>query len=375
MSEGAEGHPYLMRRAQGRDELEAVLRFRYEHFFKCFAAGYPGLDHSRRRVFEPHDQASVHYCAFDAVGELCAVSSATPAGAKETPTEWGSWFRLGSLAHLGLNRVVVSTRMVLHPHHRHSGLFDAFYRFIIERYLDGGFACAVHYCSPGLVCRYEKLGHSLFGDPFVMPPGILRTPMLMDFNDIDGLRRVNSPIAGLCAARVPSFSGSLQTSSIGPVPPHAFRLLSPDERLDWLRRRTAADLPDLGEILPVLEHASLLLLRAGQSHAAPPSGGFLCFVLTGAIREQGTERVAGPGSFVGTSLLRFPKKNAPQFEVLVDSEVLAFDQNLTWSASRTGGDPEVQFPWRMLHLACGGFPSAHQARPGIQEPNPCGMRS
>jgi putative hemolysin len=127
MLSGSEGPDYLLRTAQGSDELEAVFQFRYEHFFHCFPDGYPGLDHTQRRIFETHDLAADHYCAFDSDGKLCAVSTATPADAKDIPTEWRRWFQLAGLSRAQLGKVVVSTRMVIRPGHRHSGLFVAFY--------------------------------------------------------------------------------------------------------------------------------------------------------------------------------------------------------------------------------------------------------
>lgn len=362
---GSGGHHYQLRTAQGSSELEAVFRFRYEHFFHCFPEGYPGLDRTHSRIFEPHDLASTHYCAFDADGKLCAVSTATPAEAQDTPPAWQQWFQLGRLYRAGLKKVVVSTRMVVHPDRR-GGLFDIFYRFIMERYLDAGFECAVHFCSPGLICRYEKLGHRLFGEPFIMPPGLLRTPMLIALDDPGHLRRVDSPIAAMCAERAPRLPRSLQTALPELGTPPSFRLLLPDQMLSYLCDRMGAGLPDPSEILPVLEYASPLLLRAGLSHTGLPSGGFLCYVLSGAIREHGADRLSGPGAFVGAGLLIHPEKPAPPFDVPVDSEVLVFDKNLTRAASRIGGSQEGQSPWRFLYLACCGLPAGPRVQPGIQ---------
>ncbi|MHC1725410.1 MAG: hypothetical protein AB9866_05250 [Syntrophobacteraceae bacterium] len=345
---------YLLRPAQGEGELEAVYRFRYEHFFRCFAGGYPGLDSVRKRVFESHDCGSTHYCAFDPEGNLCAVSTATQAAALDIPAIWQDWFQLSRLLPLGLDRIVVSTRMVIHPDHRNSSLFDLFYRFIIERYLEAGFDFALHYCSPGLICRYEHLGHRLYGGPFVIPTGILRVPMLIALNDPCHLRKVRSPIAGLLAAR---------TTQPWNTPPAAlpeigllsnFHILSPEERLSYVSAGIRADrLPSAEDLMPVLEHASLLRLEEGMGHAAPPSGGLLCLIVKGTIQEQGAGTAAGPGDFAGAGLLIDPATPAPPFTVLTEAEVLFFDQALTRAAMKAGRDKNNLSPWHLLRVASG----------------------
>jgi hypothetical protein len=370
------GTRYLLRTAEGKGELEAVFRFRYEHFFHNFSNGYPGLDRPCERIFEPHDLGSSHYCAFDADGRLCAVSTSTSAVAPDIPPAWQEWFQLSRLAPLGLERVVVSTRMVIHPDHRHNGLFKLFYRFIMGRYLDAGFDYAVHYCTPGLISRYELLGHRVYGEAFTMPPRLLRVPMLIALNDPEHLHRVGSPIAGLCTAHAPRSVASLQAVLPELTMLPNFRLLSPAERLSYVCVRAGTDrLPEPGVILPVLEGASPLCLKAGLSHAAAPGGGFLCLVLSGSLWEQGADRAAGPGSFVGASLLSDPTTPPPPFTVPAKAEILVFDQNLTHAASRIDPDPDYPSPWPSLYLACLRLFTLRQHPSWSKEANSCGMKS
>lgn len=369
------GTPYLLRAAQGSGELEAVFRFRYEHFFHSFPDGYPGMDRARHRIFGPHDLGSTHYCAFDAAGNLCAVSTATPAGAPDVPPSWQQWLQLGRLASLDLEKVVVSTRMVIHPGHRGHGLFERFYCYIMERYLEAGFEYAVHYCSPGFISRYEHLGHRPYGEPFTVPPGLLRVPMLIAFNDPGHLRRVRSPLIELCAARAARFGPSRQGALVELTMIPNFRLLSPGERLAYVLARVGTDrLPEPPVIQPVLEYASPLRLKAGLAHAAPPGGGFPCLILTGSLCEKGADRAADAGSFAGAGLLGDPTRPSPSFNVAVDSEILVFDVNLTHAAARIGSVPDDPRPWRCLRLACDQPLFAHQTLPGIKEGNPCGTR-
>ena len=190
---------YDIRTARTEAEREAVFRFRYENHFRLFRGGYPGLDHAGCRVCEPHDPASVHTCAFDPDGRLVAVSTATPADAPDAPASWREWFALDRLAPLGLSRLVVSTRMVLGPALRGSGLFREFYRAVVGGYIRSGVLASLHYSRPGLVPRYESLGHRRYAQAFPLPGGEPRLPMIIAFNDPGYLARTSFPLAGECA--------------------------------------------------------------------------------------------------------------------------------------------------------------------------------
>lgn len=342
------GQSYLLRTAK-EEELEAVFRFRYEHFFRCFSDGYPGLDRKHERLFEPHDPGSTHYCAFDAEGRLCAVSTATAASTPGIPAAWNDYFKLDRFAPFGLDKVVVSTRLVIHPDHRTGSLFTLFYRFILEGYLRDGFDCAVHFCSAGFISRYEHLGHLFYAEPFtLLPTGLLRVPMLIDLNDSAYLRRVGSPIAEPASARGKTVSLKPAFSELGVR--SAFSLLSPGDRLAYIRTRLGA-LPEPAKIEPLLELASPLYIKAGLSHAAPASENFLCVLLSGAIQaEEGkTERTVLPGDFIGAVSLCDPASLPPAFTARENSEILVFDQRLTKPAFKAAPYPEGSSPWGILH--------------------------
>lgn len=349
---------YRLRTARGNDELEAVFRFRYEHFFHGVTDGYPGLDRVHARLFEPHDLESTHFCAFDSDGQLCAVSTATPAAEPGIPSSWKQWLQLDGSLFPRSDGIVISTRLVIHPHHRHNGLFDLFYRFIMKNYLETGYRYALHYCSPGLLCRYEALGHRPYGEAFVVPPGLVRVSMFMDLADVRYLRHLNPPLADLCTAHAaPADVGPPTTLPLLSGPHPNFQLLTPWERLDFVMTRLGRDLlPESLDISPVLEYASPLHLKAGLSHTASTSGSFLFLVLSGTVKRIGTDRISGPGAFIGTASPPAP------FTVVSDALVLAFDYNLVRAVSGTVTGPDAASPWQSLCAAGDRLSSMHKAR-------------
>lgn len=278
---------YILYRAESPVELEAVFRFRYDHCFRDFPPGYPGLDHARQRLFEPHDLDSEHMCARDAEGRLVAVSTATPADAPGAPAAWAAWFALDRLRPLGLARFVVSTRMVLHREERGGELFTFFYKALKRRYVAAGLLASLHYCRPGLVSRYQHLGHHACAPAFNLPGGQLRQPMLVALND------ALSPdaMSGLCSV-LPELAGRVEFH----------RLPAADRRAYVEERLLAAGVRALPEAaLPALRRACPLPVAEGQTLYAGPAEAQLCCILAGRFREErsGVLLRPGPGAFLG----------------------------------------------------------------------------
>ncbi|MDY0042970.1 MAG: hypothetical protein RBS57_21875, partial [Desulforhabdus sp.] len=88
------------------------------------------------------------------------------------------------------------------------------------------------------------------------------------------------------------------------------------------------------DFMAALKQASILRLKKGLCHTAHRGGGFVCLVLSGAIREHGVGAIAGPGSFVGAGTLIDRFSIPSSFVVLEDAEVLVFDQSYMKRAGR-----------------------------------------
>ncbi|MBI4958263.1 MAG: hypothetical protein HY915_02080 [Desulfovibrio sp.] len=315
---------FCIRQATGQQELDAVFRFRYEHFFNRFPTGYPGVDHEKRRVFEPHDLKAAHLCAFGEHGELLAVSTAVPATLASIPDAWPGWFGFGVLGAKRLEHTVVSTRMVLHPGVRRTDLFARFHRAILASYREAGHRFAVHYSRPDLVSRYESLGHRQYHVAFQLPTGLLRAPMIMD----------------LRAHANPAEDDALPPDFIHP----ALYLMQPGQRLEHLRSRLggawleSAGMRQLKHLDSALCQAALFRVHDARTLWHSPEEAFLGLVLSGSCAQShgpaaSVSRLIGPGEFVGVGLLDGPGSDCAVSSSTGGVEILIFAPALVRAAA------------------------------------------
>lgn len=338
-----------IREAKGAHELEAVLRFRYEHFFNRFPTGYPGVDHEKRQVVELYDFEATHLCAFDGHETLMAVSTALPAGLDCLPDTWARWFGFDALGAERLERTVVSTRMVLHPRARRTDLFTRFHRAILYSYQKAGHLFAVHYSRPDLISRYESLGHRRYHKAFHLPSGQLRAPMIMD----------------LSGREAPAGENALPPDFV-----HlAFGLMRPGERLEYLISRLdgacrAFERAHSEFLDRVLRQASLLGIDDAWSLWQSADEAFLGLILSGSFEEKAgpASRMIGPGNFIGSRLLVGPDMDCtgppgpPGTSVTSGAggaEMLVFAPNLVRAAALqpTTQDTRPAAIWNRLLLA------------------------
>lgn len=351
------------RAAQGPQELQAVFRFRYEHFFNRFAAGYPGVDHSNRLVCEPHDHAATHLCALDESGRLAAVSTAVPAGLGCIPETWPRWFDFDGLGARLLKRTVVSTRMVLHPRLRHTAFFPWFHQSILRHYREAGFALAVHYCRPDMLPRYESLGHRGYHTCFSLPTGQLRAPMLIAFEENAGPGL--EPGLGLGLPE-----GSLRPA-LSRMPPGRGRAQVAARLAASGARAAAQGLPE--NLDQALCFASLLRLAKGQCLSTAPDEAYFGLILSGEFLEDdgGPARRLGPGEFMGSRALHGVATGLPPgftaSSAATDGEMLVFAPSLVRLATAhfrgDGVAAGIVDTGEVWEAVCGAGAMAHGPHP------------
>lgn len=287
-------------------EREEVYIFRYAHYYRNLPAA-PGIDHRGKRVHLALDDISVHLTRRDAAGNLIIAGTGIRASTPDLPPEWREILRLDILATLGLDTILIFSRLVEHEAYRGSRAFPAFFKYSANYFVERGYAYSIHYCAPALVPLYERVGYRVYGAGYTMRSGLFRLPMILAGTDASCPATVNTSITGT----VHGASGDLQ--KLHAVVPETKRptmcAMSGEERVTAARailaphlepgETTANHIPD--KVGHLLRRAFLLPLSPGDSPAHPTDQPLFWFVLEGemALRlKDGGEGRASPGTFI-----------------------------------------------------------------------------
>ncbi len=189
MPDPAPRPPVVWGRAESRAERDEVYAFRYAHYYSGIDA--PGVDHALRRVYLPHDDESILLTGRDTAGKLLITGTGTSAAAQNLPPEWRKLFRLDRLAPLGLDTILIYSRLVSLPERRGGTLFLEFFKYSARYFTERGHACTIHYCAPDLVPLYERLGYRRYAEGYTLSSGLYRIPMILVAADTAYMERVN----------------------------------------------------------------------------------------------------------------------------------------------------------------------------------------
>jgi len=187
---------YCLRPAATEEEREAVYAFRYLHYYSHLAE-VPGVDHAARRVYSPHDDTSVHLTGYNKNGDLIIVGTGTRASTENLPNEWHKIFCLERLASLGLENILIFSRLVEHSDYHGSPIFVEFFKYAARYFTERGSAYSIHYCPPPLVPLYERLGFRAYGKGYTLASGLYRIPMILLPSDT---ARLGSVMTTFCRA-------------------------------------------------------------------------------------------------------------------------------------------------------------------------------
>ena len=176
--------------AENTAQCEEVYAFRYAHYYNK-VPGAPGVDPGRGRVYSPHDEDSVHLTGRDAQGKLLIVGTGTRASAPNLPPEWCEMLHLDHLAPLGLDSILIYSRLVELEGCRSSRIFLEFFKYSARYFTERGYAYTIHYCAPELVNLYERIGYRRYASGQTLPSGLYRIPMILVAADTAYLRQVH----------------------------------------------------------------------------------------------------------------------------------------------------------------------------------------
>ncbi|MBO4301257.1 MAG: hypothetical protein J5861_06605 [Desulfovibrio sp.] len=284
--------------ARDSHSREEVYHFRYVQYFSS-REYLPGIDHERQRVWLPHDDSSRHFLARTDDGDVVAVATATPAGDPGLFPEWQEIFDLPRLWEL-VSKITVISRAIVAEQARSSAIFGKMCLRLASLFLEEGYHYALHYCAPGMVSMYERLGYRQYGRGRNLQSGVYRIPMFLVADDTDYMRRLRSPFRTLQRDFEENRGWIEKAFAICPE-----LTISP---LCMLSEKALAE--KIQSLCPVLEnkltpslvHAlrrgSLLTLRRGDI-LAPAGINEGCFLLlTGSLVCGGGQQI--PGSIFST---------------------------------------------------------------------------
>ncbi|MDR1659154.1 MAG: hypothetical protein LBR94_02280 [Desulfovibrio sp.] len=298
----------VWREAETEAEREEVYFFRYAHYFRRLTDA-PGVDHALGRVYSPHDDRSTHLTGRGEDGGLVIVGTGTRASATGLPDIWHEILRLRHLEPLGLDRILIYSRLVEREDHRHGTVFPEFFRYSSRYFTSRGFAHTVHYCPPPMLPLYERLGYRQYGKGFSMPGGLYRIPLILVTFDHAHLGRVFPAFRQATADLHPAGDLNQVLALLPDIAETPLCALAGGERLKLARNLLSdggpfpsaggSDMPRRME--KALRRSSILRLEEGDSPAHREDAPLLWFVLDGLCRarlDDGSEIRAEKGVFI-----------------------------------------------------------------------------
>ncbi len=184
-------------RAESRQELEAIYRFRYEVYFREFGRLLGEPDHQRRWVKDHDDELPTTTILYTGTPERITSTVRLrhwqPGQVPEHDVHELSMDRipeLESLATAEIGRLMV--RSSRRGRLQVAALVRAAYEILVGEHQCLLVFC---YCSPGLAHFYQRIAMRPFGGRMVAAPDGVMVPMVSVTSDVDYYRRVGSYLA------------------------------------------------------------------------------------------------------------------------------------------------------------------------------------
>ncbi|ANE51122.1 hypothetical protein [Flavisolibacter tropicus] len=148
-------------------------------------------DHSNKLVKEPLDDTGLLFAHIDAdegIGS-CRVNRLTDLqDLSGYPYHCLDYFSQHAFAH----QVGIASRLLLHPSYRRTNAFKLLVKSVVKTAFDNGISILIIDGVLSLERLYFKLGFLPYGIPFTHKDGMEVTPMILDANNQNRLREINS---------------------------------------------------------------------------------------------------------------------------------------------------------------------------------------
>jgi hypothetical protein len=194
-------------RADSREELESIYRFRYTVYVEELGRKIGGVDHKKRMVFDEDDEQAytLHFYtgkigAINGVVRICAWDPGKIPPAHFKQLSLGLFDNIEDYAVAEFGRLMIRRSMrgmlILPPLLRAAGIALA------EEKKTELLFC---YCRPGLVPYYKKLGARTYPGNMIAEPEGMEIPMIVIIPDLDYFKSVGSPLTPIIKKYIGSF--------------------------------------------------------------------------------------------------------------------------------------------------------------------------
>jgi hypothetical protein len=282
--------------ARSAEEREAVFKLRYSIYGQELRRDYPGMDHERRVLRQPEDDAPETRIYF--AGPAHAPTGTVRARIWDEPP--ADVVEELSLRRLPKARIAYLERMMVRPTLRGRLLVPALLWHGYEHLMREGVELCVLTCVPGLVRHYVKFGARTYGAKPVEGASTAEIPLLIVMNDPAHLKTMGSfmhpqmrRLARKYDARAlePLFAPEAQPVV---VDPRRVAAEMAEARCALFDGIAAGALRQLSERAFVLEvGAGELVVRQGTAERE------MYVLLSGDLQVEGRDARLGPGQPVG----------------------------------------------------------------------------
>lgn len=181
------------------EQRRLVYRFRYRIYVEEMKRFQQYADHEQKHVFEPLDRSGHVLAASNGSPELLVGTVRFNVGVDENFGIYTELYRLGHFAHFFPKNISITTKLMVAPSYRRSGLALDLAAFCYTRGLELGSCFDFIDCNPPLVPFFEHLGYRRTFRPVRHPEYGDVVPLVLVMHDVAHLRKVGSPFAEIGA--------------------------------------------------------------------------------------------------------------------------------------------------------------------------------
>jgi hypothetical protein len=182
-----------VRKIETAADLEKVLRFRYEIYYKQMGRDKAYADHDRQILMDPLDSVGVHFAAFDPLtDDVVGIIRINFWEDQELPED--ELYHYSDFVPHCEGRVSLTSKMIIDPLYRGSTLFLDLIRGVYEEAVRRGNRYNFIATNDHLVPLFQRIGYVAHQPRTTWGDYGSSNPLVVDLWDAEHLTSVNSPL-------------------------------------------------------------------------------------------------------------------------------------------------------------------------------------